>query len=470
MEVHMTKAQSIFIKLFLVGVVVLLFAVVPCPNCTQSVLASDNSNDYTMHNVAVLGDDDTPDLGDATDDGDSSDPTETTTEISFDYYLYVEGSIIRNLTESEADTLPTSSDLEQIGDQNFAKPTIDETKYTFRGWYVQVGDKAIVPLLTREVESEVVYYIRADDLGDMTDVTEIKLLAKVDGISIDYLLRYIDESYSRPFDSSEKQGFVSSYTLNDIKDLQFGIPSFSEVGKYKFLGWTLRIDANNEYNLAKRTLATGVYYYIPSNVDIPSTLTSVIMVARVEIAVYTITYNGLYGSTPPDITSYTKSPDTYINFADDSMKIEVEGYKFEGWYTDNNYTTLAPPITGESYGDVVVWAKCTEIWFDIKFVGASYDDEVVKYGDNAADHIRNKRPEKEGYRFAGWFLNEGYTYIVTDYYIARGPEGKVITFYAKWDKEAGPVLYWIIGGFVALTLISLVVWWIFFRPEQEKID
>ena len=380
-----------------------------------------------------------------------------------------DGRVIRGLTTNEIGTLPKSTSLNDLENKEFAVPTLGE-KYTFLGWFVQVEDDSPIPMKNEERDSVVYYYIDVDNLRDLTDVTQIKVLAKVKAVNIKYMLMYEDESYSREFYDNEKNGFITSYTIADLPNIRFGVPVFSETGKYEFLGWVLKLDANNSANLAKHTQGTDIYYYIPSNVNILASVTEITLVAKVKIAVYTITYKNLNGGTPPEVTEYVKSPNTYINFADESMKLEIVGYTFEGWYTDPTYTTLAPPITSSSYGDVVVWAKCKKISFVIKYVNANYDDESIEYGENAADHIRNKNPEREGYRFAGWFLNENYTRIVRDVYIAEGEEGKVITFYAKWEKEAGPVLYWIVGAFVVLTLIALGGWWLFFRPEQEKLE
>lgn len=112
----------------------------------------------------------------------------------------------------------------------------------------------------------------------------------------------------------------------------------------------------------------------------------------------------------------------------------VEGYTFDGWYADADYTTefdFSTPITG----DTKIYAKWTANDYYVSFVtehGAPPTSQNVKYNGTATD------PGKltaEGYTFIGWYTDETYT---KEFDFTK-PITSNTTVYAKWEKNA-PVL------------------------------
>ena len=70
-----------------------------------------------------------------------------------------------------------------------------------------------------------------------------------------------------------------------------------------------------------------------------------------------------------------------------------------------------------------------------------WDDEAKEYQDHSADNYQvgslvtfPKMPDKSGYTFSGWYLDEGRTQPVGDSYTINNN----VTFYAKYEKEQPP--------------------------------
>ena len=112
----------------------------------------------------------------------------------------------------------------------------------------------------------------------------------------------------------------------------------------------------------------------------------------------------------------------------------VEGYTFDGWYTNDTHTTefdFTKPITG----DTTIYAKWTANDYEVSFVtehGKAPASQNVKYNGTAADP---GKLSEDGYTFGGWYTDETYK-TKFDFSTAITGDTKV---YAKWEKNA-PVL------------------------------
>ena len=124
----------------------------------------------------------------------------------------------------------------------------------------------------------------------------------------------------------------------------------------------------------------------------------------------------------------------YNGTADDPGKLTEEGYTFDGWYADDNYSKkfdFTKPITG----DTKVYAKWTAKDYEVSFItehGKAPTSQNVKYNGTAKD------PGKltaEGYTFIGWYADAAYN---TEFDF-RTPITGDTKVYAKWEKNA-PVL------------------------------
>ena len=107
-------------------------------------------------------------------------------------------------------------------------------------------------------------------------------------------------------------------------------------------------------------------------------------------------------------------------------KLELDGYKFEGWYYDAEFINYAVGGT-EITKDTTLYAKWTELYtitYDINGIG-----DAVSIVENVLE-LPNTLPllEAEGYRFDGWYMDALFT--------TKAEAGQSITkdttLYAKW--------------------------------------
>ncbi len=104
-----------------------------------------------------------------------------------------------------------------------------------------------------------------------------------------------------------------------------------------------------------------------------------------------------------------------------------EGYTFEGWYTDKNFTEkVAFPY--EVTRAQTLYAKWKKNTYTVHFEtdgGTAVGDMVVSVIE------RSPSTEKKGYTFDGWYTDENFTEKVTfPYEVTRAQ-----TLYAKWTQD-----------------------------------
>ena len=153
------------------------------------------------------------------------------------------------------------------------------------------------------------------------------------------------------------------------------------------------------------------------------------LVAKWEKSKYTVKFVSNYGSFDDQTIEHGKPIDTA------KLTIpEVEGFTFDGWYTDKTYNTefdFTKPITSNT----TVYAKWTAKDYEVSFItehGDAPASQNVPYNGTAKD------PGKltaEGYTFDDWYTDATYS-TKFDFGTPITGDTKV---YAKWEKNA-PVL------------------------------
>ena len=124
----------------------------------------------------------------------------------------------------------------------------------------------------------------------------------------------------------------------------------------------------------------------------------------------------------------------YNGTANDPGTLTEEGYTFDGWYTDDNYSKkfdFTKPITSNT----TVYAKWTAKDYEVSFVTEHGDppaSQNVKYNETANDP---GKLSAEGYTFIGWYTDHTCT---TEFKFSTPITGDT-KVYAKWEKNA-PVL------------------------------
>lgn len=153
------------------------------------------------------------------------------------------------------------------------------------------------------------------------------------------------------------------------------------------------------------------------------------LVAKWDINKYTVQFVSDYGSFKDQTIEHGKPIDT------DKLTIPpVEGFTFDGWYTDEN-RTIEFDFTKPIKSNTTVYAKWTANDYEVSFITEHSDapaSQNVKYNETAKD------PGKltaEGYTFDGWYTDDTRTKEF-DFSTPITGDTKV---YAKWKKNA-PVL------------------------------
>lgn len=153
------------------------------------------------------------------------------------------------------------------------------------------------------------------------------------------------------------------------------------------------------------------------------------LVAKWDINKYTVQFVSDYGSFADQTVEHGKPIDT------GKLTIPpVEGFTFDGWYTDDTRTKefdFTKPITSNT----TVYAKWTAKDYEVSFITEHGDAPIsqnVKYNNPATDP---GELTAEGYTFIGWYTDDTHTKEF-DFSTPITGDTKV---YAKWEKNA-PVL------------------------------
>ena len=153
------------------------------------------------------------------------------------------------------------------------------------------------------------------------------------------------------------------------------------------------------------------------------------LVAKWDINKYTVQFVSDYGSFADQTIEHGKPIDT------DKLTIPpVEGFTFDGWYTDENRTIefdFTKPITSNT----TVYAKWTANDYEVSFItehGKTPTSQNVPYNETATDP---GKLSAEGYTFDDWYTDNTYT---TKFNFSTPITGDT-KVYAKWEKNA-PVL------------------------------
>ena len=149
------------------------------------------------------------------------------------------------------------------------------------------------------------------------------------------------------------------------------------------------------------------------------------LVAKWDINQYTVKFVSDHGSFKDQTIEYGKLIET------DKLTIPtVEGYTFDGWYTDAAHTTefnFRTPITG----DTTIYAKWTANDYYVSFVTEHGDpptSQNVQYNGTASDP---GKLTEEGYTFIGWYADKDHN---TKFDFTK-PITSNTTVYAKWTAK-----------------------------------
>ncbi len=202
----------------------------------------------------------------------------------------------------------------------------------------------------------------------------------------------------------------------------FTLPSPQTAG-YNFDGWLKTGRTETRY-------ANGAVVD-----DLNATYTAVVE----SLVNYTISYESDGGSHTNVVNTYTVENDLTLSAA------TKEGYAFDGWFTEPEFTNEITALSGGYTGDLTLFAKFTAVDYAITYhlEGGSHDNPDTYTIEEA---VTLAAATKDGFEFEGWYTDEKFTTEITE--IAKGSTGEV-ALYAKFTEI---VLSLFDTGQVALTL------------------
>jgi len=229
--------------------------------------------------------------------------------------------------------------------------------------------------------------------------------------------------------SFETNGGTSVTAITQNYATEVAVPEAPAKNGYEFGGWYA-----NEELTRKYTFST-----MPAE--------DITLYAKWDIVTYDIVYN-LDGGKFVDNT-YAK---TYrIDSEDIILKTPTKlGYKFDGWYTDENCTEIITEITKGSYGDLELFAKWTVIEYTITYItpDGTINNNITTYTIET-DLTTLTNASVKGYDFIGWFSDKDFTTAITT--IGGGETGDK-TIYGKFDPATYNV--WLDGNEEAKCVVS----------------
>ncbi len=189
------------------------------------------------------------------------------------------------------------------------------------------------------------------------------------------------------------------------------IPSLVDPEKkgYRFEGWYLEAKCDTLWDFEKNLVTEDLILY-----------------GKWVKTIFTITYqtNGI--GACPSITG-TELPNPL-------PEMNESGYRFEGWYYDSNFTTKAKENDGITK-DTILYAKWQKLsFYTIQFKIVNGETLAVVSIEENKKLAELIPPEKEGYTFEGWYIDEACT--------QQWNFNQSITqdqiLYGKWNKIEKP--------------------------------
>ena len=209
-----------------------------------------------------------------------------------------------------------------------------------------------------------------------------------------------------------------TYTIEDAVSFE----NLPNVEGYIFKGWyTSENGGTKVTSIEKGCIGNKVYY------------------AQWTPIVYTITYENTKGEINlNNPTTYTIEDEViFANLPN------IEGYAFNGWYTESG--TKVGAIAIGSTGDKVYYAEWTKNGYSIKYHNV-YDAQNPNPDSYTieTETFTIKDIQRTGYNFKGWYSNSNLT-VPLDTTIEMGSTGE-INCYAKWEAINYTISYNLGGG------------------------
>lgn len=131
-----------------------------------------------------------------------------------------------------------------------------------------------------------------------------------------------------------------------------------------------------------------------------------------------------------------------------------KGYIFGGWFLDDTYKKQIKTISGADNTNYIIYAKWTEIHYNIAFSGNGADSGTVKSLKqceyDAVYTLPANKFKRKGYEFDGWNTkkNGNGTAYANKENVGNltTKDGKTVTLYAQWRLQGYDISYVLKGG------------------------
>lgn len=267
--------------------------------------------------------------------------------------------------------------------------------YTFNGWYTSNTYKTKVTKVKKGTTGNKTYYAKW---------TPNKYNVSYNG----------NGNTSGKMSNQTNLKYGTIYSLNTNKYVKNG---------YVFVGWNTKKDGSGTS-------------YDDNDIILNLTTTNkktIYLYAQWKKPEFNINYV-LDGGVNPNNAIYKYSSESTYNLPTPNK----DGYIFEGWYLDSNFTTKLNSIIVGSTGDKTLYAKWKKIEEQIIFYTVTYELNGGVNSENAIttftkdDEVLLLDPTRIGYTFEGWYLDSGFSTRITKINVGTNNN---ITVYAKWREN-----------------------------------
>lgn len=192
---------------------------------------------------------------------------------------------------------------------------------------------------------------------------------------------------------------------------------------YNFMGWYKDADFTENIQTIKKGTTGNLSLY-----------------AQFVVKNYGITYH-LYDGVNNDGNSSSYNIETLNDAPVYFAAPTKEGYSFNGWYTDANFTGDPIEYIDEVVGDVVLYASWTELppveYYNINYMDGENVLALSPASYTTGNIVLLPRAAKPGYDFEGWFTTPTFDEGTEIEAIAADSTGDV-TVYAKFVENDDP--------------------------------
>lgn len=264
--------------------------------------------------------------------------------------------------------------------------------------------------------------------SNSSDIVDLGTVTVSEGLSLHAVWKDTDvETYTLTFNANQHGKTAVSYVHVEAgKTAAKPTDPVADEG-YKFVDWYTEEIGTTKFDFTKPVTGSDLLY------------------AKWDLENFKIDYvlNGA--------TNNAKNPESYtiesntIQLAD---PIAAEGYDFEGWFYDADFTQKATQIINGTSGDKTLYAKCVKKTYKVTYLAdnntyGSVSDQIKEYGTPltlAGDGFFTRA----GYGQIGWSdkVDGDKVYDFKAKYEANAP----IILYPAWEKNANQITYELGGG------------------------